>query len=125
MADRAHLEEFIGSTFRSVWALELLCMLRKREGERLSHDEMVEGLRASDTIVSQSLAMLSSAGLVLTDDSGGARYRPANQELGVLVGETEQFYKTSPNSVRRIIAQSWNPGLTAFADSFKLRKDEK
>jgi DNA-binding FadR family transcriptional regulator len=125
MTERADLEQFIGSTFRSVWALELLCMLRKRDGERLSHSEMVEGLRASDTIVSQSLAMLSAAGLVLVDQGGSATYRPASDDLAALVEQTDQFYTTSPNSVRRIIARSWNPGLTAFADSFKLWKDEK
>jgi hypothetical protein len=126
MTDRANLEQFIGSTFRSVWALELLCMLRKSEGERLTHSEMVANLRASDTIVSQSLAMLSAAGLVVVDDTGAATYRPANDELAGLVGETEQFYATSPNSVRRIIAGSWQPGLTAFADSFRLwKKDDQ
>lgn len=124
MTGRADLEQFIASTFRSVWALELLCMLRKRVGEQLTHIEMVEGLRASDTIVAQSVAMLSAAGLVLADESGSAAYRPATDDLAVLVDDTVKFYTTSPNSVRRIIARSWNPGLTAFAESFKLRKDE-
>ena len=125
MIERAELEHFIGSTFRSVWALELVCMLRKREGETIGHAQMVEGLRASDMIVAQSLAALSAAGLVVVDDRGSATFRPANDALAELVGETERLYITSPNSVRRIIATAWNPGLTAFADSFKLWKDQK
>lgn len=114
---------FIRSTFRSVWALELLCYLRKHEGRALSHDEMVAGLRGSDLVVRQSVEALAAAGLVLEEEGGGARYAPANADLDRLAVAAETAYATSPNAIRRMIVGAANAGLTAFADAFKLRKD--
>jgi hypothetical protein len=125
MAERADIEKFIGATFRSVWALELLCMLRNHDGGRMSQDEMVAGLRGSNMIVAQSVGMLSAAGLVIVDEQGVVTYRPSDKKLDAIVGEAEQLYVKSPDAVRRIIASSWNPGIAAFADAFKLRKDDE
>ena len=114
---------FIRASFRSVWALELLRMLRQNQDRILSRDEMVAGLRGSDLVVTQGVDTLSAAGLVVTEDDGGARYRPATAELDALVEATEALYRTSPDAVRRMIVAAANPGITAFADAFRLRKD--
>ena len=119
------VEDFVRATFRSVWALELLCMLRKNRERSLSHREMVDGLRASDFVVTQSLDNLSSMGLVSREADGSARYAPAHLDADRLVERTEDLYGKSPNAVRRIIAAAVNPGLTAFANAFRLRKDDK
>jgi len=124
MVARRELEEFIRATFRSVWALELLCMLRKNRDRTLAHREMVDSLRASDFVVSQSLDNLASAGLVSREADGSARYCPSDRRADQLVEQTEEFYASSPNAVRRLIALSLNPGLTAFADAFRLRRDD-
>ena len=34
-----------------------------------------------------------------------------------------EFYGHSPDKVRRLIVAQANPGVTAFADAFKLRKE--
>ena len=125
MNARNEIEEFVRATFRSVWALELLCMLRRNRERSLTHREMVDGLRASDFVVTRSLDNLSSMGLVVRDGEGSARYAPAASDVDRLVERTEEFYAKSPNAVRRIIASAANPGLTAFADAFRLRKDDK
>lgn len=125
MSSRNEIEDFVRGTFRSVWALELLCMLRKNRERSLTHREMVDGLRASDFVVMQSLDNLAAVGLVSRDADGSARYHPTHGNADRLVERTEEFYATSPNAVRRIIASSINPGLTAFADAFRLRKDDK
>ena len=52
------LASFIGAAFRSVWALELLCDLRRRAGAPRSPEDLVESLRASDLVVRTSLAEL-------------------------------------------------------------------
>ena len=114
---------FIGATFRSVWSLELLCYLREHRERELSHVEMVNGLRGSDLVVSQSLASLAAAGLILVDEKGSARYAPATEQLGDLVERVQTFYGRSPDKVRRMIISGASPGLSAFADAFKLRKD--
>jgi hypothetical protein len=84
---------------------------------------MVAGLRGSELVVTQSLDTLAAAGLVLADADGSARYRPASDELDRLVERTEALYASSPDAVRRTIVAAANPGITAFADAFRLRKD--
>ena len=125
MNARDDVEDFVRVTFRSVWSLELLCMLRKNRDRSLTHREMVDSLRASDFVVSQSLDNLTAVGLVSKEADGSARYSPASSNADKLVERTEDFYAKSPNAVRRIIAFAANPGLTAFADAFRLRKDDK
>ena len=123
MPSRQEVSSFIRATFRSVWALELLCFLRQNRDRALPHQEMVAGLRGSDLVVSQSVESLSAAGLVLAEADGAARYAPASEELERLVQRAEELYAKSPDAVRRMIVASANPGITAFADAFKLRKD--
>lgn len=114
---------FIRATFRSVWALELLCFLRQNRGHSLSRDEMVAGLRGSELVVTQSVESLAAAGLVLPDAAGAARYSPASEDLDGLVEGTAALYAKSPDAVRRMIVAAANPAITAFADAFRLRKD--
>jgi hypothetical protein len=114
---------FIQATFQSVWALELLCFLRQHRERNVSHDEMVAGLRGSDLVVSQSVASLTAAGLVLVEADGGARYAPATDALDRLATAAEGAYLKGPDAVRRLIVTASNPGITAFADAFRLRKD--
>lgn len=123
MSANDKLRDFIAASFRSVWALELLCLLRRNRDRSMSHEEMVSGLRASQLVVSQSLESLSAAGLVLIEASGAARYGPASGSLDKLVAGAEEFYARSPDAVRRIIVSAANPSLTAFADAFRLRRD--
>jgi hypothetical protein len=100
----------------------LLCLLRRNRDRGLSHAEMVAGLRASDLVVSQGVAGLAAAGLVLLED-GAARYAPTTPELERLVAAAERLYATSPDAVRRTIVAAANPSITAFADAFRLRGD--
>lgn len=123
MPSQEQLSSFIRATFRSVWALELLCFLRQNRDRTLSHEEMVAGLRGSDLVVTQSVESLAAAGLVLVEEGGAARYRPANDGLDHLVERTEKLYAKSPDAVRRMIVSSAAPGIAAFADAFRLRKD--
>ena len=123
MPSEEDVSNFIQSTFRSVWALELLCFLRQDGSRSHSHQEMVAGLRGSDLVVTQSVQALTAAGLVLVEGSGSARYHPASADLESLVEGSAALYARSPDAVRRMIVAAANPGLTAFADAFRLRKD--
>lgn len=117
------VSSFIRSTFRSVWALELLCFLRQDPAQGRSHEEMVTGLRGSDLVVTQSVESLTAAGLVIAEADGSARYCPASADLDLLAERTVGLYKRSPDAVRRSIVAAANPAITAFADAFRLRKD--
>ena len=122
MTSTEQVSRFIRSSFRSVWSLEVLLLL-KRERRPWTDEEIITALRASDLIVSQSLEALSAAGLVVTDQDGLSEYRPANDAAALLVDESEKLYAQSPDAVRRLILGSSTSGLAAFADAFRLRKD--
>ena len=123
MPSQDDLADFIQATFPSVWALELLCFLRQKDGQRLSLTEMVAGLRGSELVITQSVDSLVRAGLVATDATGAAHYAPASKRLAEMAAQAEARYLKSPNAVRRLIVTGANPSLAAFVDAFRLRKD--
>ena len=103
------LLSFIASSFRSVWALELLLLL-KGEQRMWPRAELVTTLRASELVVAHAL-------------NEGASYTPANKGLAQCIDGVEQLYRTKPNAVRRAIIAASSSSAAAFADAFKLRKD--
>lgn len=115
------LIHFITASFRSVWALELLLVL-KREPRVWHPAELVTTMRASELVVSKALDSLLAGGLAALE-AGGARYMPVNDEVAGYVERTEKLYAARPDAVRRAIVSAQAAGLTAFADAFRLRKD--
>jgi DNA-binding IclR family transcriptional regulator len=115
------LFRFIGSSFRSVWALELLLVLHQDQ-RAWSRAELVSTLRASDLVVAKSLESLVAAGLI-TLEGDSARYMPASDDIAQNVKKLQNVYAARPDAVRRAIVSAGASGATAFADAFKLRKD--
>jgi hypothetical protein len=115
------LSSFIASSFHSVWALELLLLL-KSEQRKWSPDELITALRASDLVLSQAIGALVRAGLITADQSG-VSYAPASEGIARLVEHTERDYASKPDAVRRTIVMTSKSGIAAFADAFRLRKD--
>lgn len=114
---------FIGNSFRSVWALEVLRFLVERRDETHDAAELIAELRASNSVISQSIATLEAAALITLDEGGNIRFQPASDELDHLAQEAVALYERRPGQVRRIIVSHTSPSITAFADAFKLRKD--
>jgi len=115
------LLRLIGSSFRSVWALELLLLL-KREARPIAPSELISTLRASDLVVNKALDELVAGGLVSLDDKG-ALYMPVNDQVAKRMDEVEKLYAARPDAVRRVIVSAASSGATAFADAFRLRKE--
>jgi hypothetical protein len=122
MASDDEIANFIRSSFRSVWSLELLLLL-KRDPRLWPNSEIVAALRASEIIVAQSLDFLTAVGLVSVDETGGAAYRPVSEGSARLVEGAEALYARSPDAVRRLIVGAIPNPLAAFADAFRLRKE--
>ena len=121
MSPSEKLLRFVESSFRSVWALELLLIL-KRDRRTWPSAELVSTMRASELVVSKALDALMSAGLVSADQDG-ATYMPINGEVAKCVDELEQLYAARPDAVRRAIVSASASSASAFADAFRLRKD--
>ena len=114
---------FLRAHFQSVWALELLLFLKDNAKKSWTGEQLIEALKASDTIVTTSVATLVAGGLVADDAKGHVRYAPASEDLSRLVDVTEALYAKKPDAVRRVIVSSAATGLSAFANSFRLRND--
>jgi len=112
---------FIASSFRSVWTLELLVVL-KGEKRAWSHEELVRTMRASDLVVTKGLDALEAAGLV-SNSGDKAQYMPVSEEVAALVDQAEALYAKRPDAVRRAIISTSAADAAAFADAFRLRKD--
>ena len=115
------LLRFIGSSFRSVWALELILIL-KRERRVWARDELVSTMRASELVVSKAVDALVTAGLASVEGHG-VTYMPVNDDVAACVDQLEKLYAVRPDAVRRTIVSASATGATAFADAFKLRRD--
>jgi hypothetical protein len=123
MPDRKEVDSFIGNSFRSVWALEVLKFLAEHPDAYHSEHDLIAALRASEAVVAQSVHNLSAAGLALIDGEGRVAYRKGSAKEAALVEAAIGLYARSPDKVRRLIVAQCTPGVTAFADAFRLRKD--
>lgn len=117
------LQSFIVGSFRSVWALEVLKFLAANSRDGFSKAELVERLRASDVVVTQSVAALNAAGLVSLRSDGRFGLAAIGGEQRQLVDDALALYRTSPDKVRRMIVSGTSPAIAAFADAFRLRKE--
>ena len=115
------LLSFAASSFRSIWALEVVLLL-KNDRRNWSRAELVAALRASELVVNNSLDGLLAAGMASADEQG-ATFMPANEQIAERVDEIERLYRSRPNAVRRAIIAAGATSAAAFADAFKLRRD--
>ena len=57
------------------------------------------------------------------DAEGRLQFRPVNDQVEGCAREASDFYRRFPGRARRLIVSRQSPGLNAFADAFRLRKD--
>lgn len=112
---------FVQASIPSVWALELLLLVRRDRARTWRASELVRELRSTATVVDHSLAALQSAGMVAGED-GLYRYQPASAAVDGLVAETARIYGIKPVAVIRAIVTAPNDKLRTFANSFKLKE---
>lgn len=123
MATDHDIEQFVGESFSSIWDLELLSVMLVNPEMHSTAPELVERMRASDLVVEQGIKTLVTIGLATLDAEGRLSFRPASPELEACAREAIEFYQRFPGRARRLLIDRQSPGLTAFADAFRLRKD--
>lgn len=124
LATDQDLSLFVREHVRSVWALELLLVLRRDPDRCWTVDELVRDLRASTPLVSTNLQAFERSGLAMRDDAGCFRYAPANPVLDELCATLEADYRERPVAVINMIAKPSDP-VQSLADAFKFRGDTK
>lgn len=116
---------FIRASIRSVWAIELLLLMKRQGGRAWTAEELVHEMRASQAVVAEVLTTFEAAGLTRRDPSGAFIYSPAAPALGQLADELEQLYRERPGTVIKAVLSSPNDKLQSFADAFRFKGDPK
>lgn len=115
------LRDFIGASLGSVWALELLLLLRRTHPRRWTPDSLVAEMRASAPLVAESIAGLERAGLISCDPETGCAYAPASPVLDEACARLEAEYKSRPVAVVNVILSAPRQTLQTFADAFRVQ----
>jgi len=117
------LHEFLRHSIRSVWNIELLLWLNRHASRGWLAADLVRELRASEVVISQGVASLQQAGLIVAEPGATYRYAPASPELDRLVQQLEHVYRERPSVVRRALFSAPTDQLATFADAFRLKKE--
>jgi hypothetical protein len=113
---------FMRHNLTSVWALELLLLLRAEPDRIWTTPTLVAELRASDALVSGILEHLGRTGLVAAGADGSVRYAPAGPAIAGLCDQLEAAYRQRPVTVIGAISAPADK-LQALADAFRIRGD--
>lgn len=112
---------FIRTSIRSIWDLEVLLFLLRRQARSWNVDSLVRELRASVLIVTEALVGLHAAGVV-EEVRDSYRYRPATPELDTVVQRLQQAYAEYPVAVTQVVFAAPNNKIQVFADAFRIKK---
>jgi hypothetical protein len=123
LSDDRELAAFTREHMRSVWAVELLLLLRRDRERCWAPELLVAELRASSMLVADNLAAFERSGLAVQDDEGCWRYAPAGAALDDLATRLEAAYRQRPVAIINLIATPPDP-IQGLADAFKWRGDK-
>jgi hypothetical protein len=119
----AELLALIRTGIRSVWALELLLLMKRQPDRVWTKAALVQELRASTTLVQDNLGLLNAAGLI-REESQGFVYGPATAALAQSVDDLEAAYRQRPVSVVNLIVGTSVDNVQGVADAFRFRRGE-
>lgn len=123
MSDDPEFAGFVREHMRSVWAVELLLLLRRDPERCWPPEALVAELRASTNLVRDNLTAFERSGLAVRDDTGCWRYAPAGPVLHDLATRLEAAYRERPVAIINLIAAPPDP-IQGLADAFKWRGDK-
>jgi hypothetical protein len=112
---------FLRRFIKSVWALELLLLMRRQAPRAWSVEGLTAELRGSTLLVSDILAGFVAAGLV-KEAAGLYAYQPG-RDLDRLVERLAAAAAAHPGAVATAIRSAPSDKIQTFADAFKLWKD--
>jgi hypothetical protein len=118
----AEILDFVRSSIGSVWALEVLALVRREPKRAWRFDELVRELRSSPTAIEGASQLLASAGLLARIDDHACRYEPASPELDHIGELVQKIYAAKPATVIGAIFESPDDKLRAFAAAFRFKK---
>lgn len=118
-----HIRTFLHATTKSVWALDLLVLMKNAPDRRWTIVQLNDRLRASTSLVEELIAGFCRQGLVVAEGGGTYRYAPANSETQALADQLARIYAERPMAVIKEIMSAPNEKIHSFVDAFRLKKD--
>ncbi|MCC6915499.1 MAG: hypothetical protein IT566_17510 [Rhodospirillaceae bacterium] len=117
-----HLASFLRTTIKSVWALDLLVLMKNAPDQAWTVAILNDRLRASTSLVEEILATFIRQGLVVSEADGSYRYQ-AGGDADAVAGELIRLYGERPLAVIKEIVTAPNEKIHSFVDAFRLKKD--
>lgn len=118
MIDEREFPQLVRTHVPSVWALELLLLMKRQRDRRWSPFELSSELRASPTLVEGCLSHFLRGGLVNLD-AESYTFAPASELLVALVDLLEAEYRARPVALINIIAAPTDR-IQQLADAFRF-----
>ena len=94
---------FIRDGLGSVYALELLLLIRRHGGKTWRGSDLVRELRSSATAVTEALHRLIRAGLIAEEPAGRYGFAPSSPMHARLADAVNELYSHAPISVMKAI----------------------
>lgn len=121
MTQDEDLSQFVREHIASVWALELLLLLRSNREKRWVAADLVREMRASAKLVSENLSRFERFGLAVVE-ADGWRFAPANAWLDTISARLAEAYREKPVSTIGMISRP-DP-VRSLAEAFKIKGDK-
>jgi hypothetical protein len=121
------IKRFLDRNIETLEQLEILRILGEDRAQARDASALAEMVQTQPQIAAQHLAALDARGLLtLAVDGTGqlARHGPKTPELEDMVNRLLQLYKERPVTLIKLVYARASDPLRAFADSFRLRKEE-
>lgn len=115
---------FVRTSIPSVWALELLLLLRRAAPGSLTREELVQHLRATPLLIDRLLDGLVAAKLIVVDEAG-ARFHCAAPELESLCDALALAADERPIALRDAIISMPSEKLRDFSEAFRLKGKDR
>ena len=111
---------FVRKSLRSIWALEVLLLLRRRASEAVEIDAIVQELRATRSLVQRMVEQLISEGLV-SRHGNHIRYAPSTADLEQLCDMLEAASRERPVALSHAIISAPLEKLRDFSNAFRFK----
>ncbi len=118
----ADVLDFVRISIGSVWALEVLSLVRREPRRVWQYGELVRELRSSPSAIAGASELLERAGLVARIDDHSCRYQPTTAALDEVGELVQKIYAAKPATVIGAIFESSDEKLRTFAAAFRFKK---
>jgi predicted transcriptional regulator len=116
------LKKFINEQIHSVFSLEVLLLLHRKQSRSFTASEVANELGFETEVVQQQLSALASTDLLTTSTGAISEYRyaPGDRELASLVDQLAHAYSKQRVPILSLILTRHPDRIRGFAEAYRL-----